>query len=499
MSNKFYQFIFIVLLLLTFSTKYEAKVVKQEIGKTEVVEQKKEEIEQNIDEKQKGSGIEIESKKEEIIEKEVKELEKTPYQAYCIGDNVNVRDLNWTFREWDIPVDKTKSYTNYKVIGQLMKGDIVEVEEIKGEWGKIKREKIKGWVAKKYLGPAIKDLVASAIVITNIGIYKRGEYPEIDKALEEYKERESNSKYNEFLEKYYKIYKYGGSISILGDEIKIKNINNEEVIYKIKPEEVINKLEKDSNNIDLSDFKSFYLYAINHKEGNYVIDFNISKTGNYADIGMGDLFFTYEAGIHGLYYKGNLIYTYYVKYDIPPQNCSYFIVKNNNNIEEYVLVNDLIFKDGKVIKDLKPVLKGFSPTYLTIPEENKIVFYSYGNGTLNCTDWDGNIIWNFKNLPKEIVSSLNVNIFEIYTKLENDYYEYIIDLNFGNIFIFKSSLIPVNEGCFLNLVKLNNNIIIIQMRNNNSIILNQALLSYNSKNNIIFKLLSTNDFNIILK
>jgi len=139
------------------------------------------------------------------------------------------------------------------------------------------------------------------------------------------------------------------------------------------------------------------------------------------------------------------------------------------------------------------VLKGFSPAYVSIPEENRVVFYSDGN--LVCTDWDGRVVWVRKNLPREIASSFREEFFEIYSKINNDYYEYIINLKSGDSFVFPSSLIPVNEGCVLNLIKINNNTVIIQRISNYGAVLNQAILPINEKKNILLQL-STNDFNL---
>jgi len=184
-ENKLYQRIF------NFTSWYDQKLAKKgEYRESQLNDVERENLrwldveEKVLEEKQTETKIAMERSKQARLE-----TEKPPYQAYCDADNVNVRDLNWTFKDWDVPVYKTGSYTNYRVLGQLMKGNLVEVLEVKGEWARVKKEGLNGWTARIYLSPAIKDLIASAIVITNIGTYRKGEYPEIDKALEGYKEK----------------------------------------------------------------------------------------------------------------------------------------------------------------------------------------------------------------------------------------------------------------------------------------------------------------------
>ncbi len=71
--------------------------------------------------------------------------------VYCIGNNVNIRLLDDTFKDWDTSVEKTQSYKQYKIIGQLYKYDKLIVHEITGNWAFIYFGNMKGWVAKKYL------------------------------------------------------------------------------------------------------------------------------------------------------------------------------------------------------------------------------------------------------------------------------------------------------------------------------------------------------------
>lgn len=76
-----------------------------------------------------------------------------PFRAYSIGDNVNVRALDGTYRDWNVPVDRTTNYRAYPVAGQLMRGDVVQVQTNRGYWLKIERyDGLAGWVASNYIG-----------------------------------------------------------------------------------------------------------------------------------------------------------------------------------------------------------------------------------------------------------------------------------------------------------------------------------------------------------
>ncbi len=77
--------------------------------------------------------------------------DRFPYQAYFTGDNVNVRALDDTFADWDVPIENTTNYRSYRVLGQMMKGDVVQVLDERGQWAKIKMNEIEGWTALKYL------------------------------------------------------------------------------------------------------------------------------------------------------------------------------------------------------------------------------------------------------------------------------------------------------------------------------------------------------------
>jgi len=479
-ENKLYQRIF------NFTSWYDQKLAKKggyresQLNDVERENLKWLDVEEKVlEEKQTETKIAMERSKQARLE-----TEKPPYKAYCDADNVNVRDLNWTFKDWDVPVYKTTSYTNYKVLGQLMRGNLVEIVEVKGEWARVKKEGLNGWTARIYLSPAIKDLIASAIVITNIGTYRKGVYPDVDKSLESYKKNEGNNKYKG----------YGkNNITIGADkEVKILNTKNEEIIYKIKPDDMIKMMKNSSNEFNSSAFERFYSYALSNKEENYQNGFFISKTGDYVEITMGDPFFTADVTgdkvLHGIYYKGKLMYTFIDRNYM--NSCNYYLI-NDKIPSEYVLITSkgLIFKDGKIVKDLKPVLKGFSPAYVSIPEENRVVFYSDGN--LVCTDWDGRVVWNKK-----------VGVYDPSTQNEpfswirfskDEVYDCIINFKNGYSFAFPSSTIPA-DGWSANLVKIDDRSVIVQKINMGKI-LNQALILMNEDNALLLKL-STNDFNL---
>lgn len=75
-----------------------------------------------------------------------------PYPAFSTGDDVNIRPLDDTFRDWDVPVGQTTNYRAYPRLGRLMKGDVVRVLTNRGVWLRVERGGVTGWVASNYVG-----------------------------------------------------------------------------------------------------------------------------------------------------------------------------------------------------------------------------------------------------------------------------------------------------------------------------------------------------------
>jgi hypothetical protein len=72
--------------------------------------------------------------------------------AFATGDAVNIRELDpKEFTDWDEDVVLSDAYKKFPVKGQLSKGVLVEVNEVRGAWAHISFEDINGWVAKQYL------------------------------------------------------------------------------------------------------------------------------------------------------------------------------------------------------------------------------------------------------------------------------------------------------------------------------------------------------------
>ena len=215
-----------------------------------------------------------------------------PFVSYCTGDNVNVRDLDGSFKDWDVSVEKTGSYKKYKVFGHLMKGDVVKVSEVKGEWASISNENVSGWVAKKYFegisgkrdnyGLALlssetngnyvkmKYVALSNVssnkktpntmfeikVITNIKV-KPVKTP---KALDEFKKYKSvweNIRYNGYDEKEQKLKSFVLTNRLYSFiELKDRSIIKDEKGYKIFIGNKVKLIEPENTNYEALSFKS---------------------------------------------------------------------------------------------------------------------------------------------------------------------------------------------------------------------------------------------------
>ena len=76
----------------------------------------------NVSWKRVSEQYSVEKKEKLKVESKNKFL----YFTVCWGDNVNVRDIDESFKDWDVPVEKTKSYKKFKVLRRLKNNRILQ-------------------------------------------------------------------------------------------------------------------------------------------------------------------------------------------------------------------------------------------------------------------------------------------------------------------------------------------------------------------------------------
>jgi hypothetical protein len=80
------------------------------------------------------------------------EVEGRFLPGYSIGDNVNVRALDDTYRDWNVP---NRQHHQLRLHSSPdMMGDVVKCLPNAGVWAHIRRGDNEGWVAAKYISAA---------------------------------------------------------------------------------------------------------------------------------------------------------------------------------------------------------------------------------------------------------------------------------------------------------------------------------------------------------